>query len=211
MTLPRRALLAAPLILAAPLLLAAEPVAAAPVLLARADGLVALTWVGRGAVLLPGAARPLGMLALAGVTLVALAVPADARLTLLALCGRADGARPRLLGLEVLDWHGADGAHLETRFASAGDGVRIRLARQAAAPRDRLRWRREAWTDYLAWRGAGLADAPVRPPPPGTWQARLGGLRARVQDWLATPRDTLTPDVLAGVGGRAAGGELPVG
>ena len=205
MTLTRRAVLAAPLLMAAE-----PPPAPAPVLLARADGLAALTWRGRGAVLLPGGTLVLGMMALDGLSLAALLVPADARLALLALCGLGDG-RPRLLGLEVLRWRGPDGAHLDTRFAALGDRRRIALRRQAAAPRDRQHWRRAAWTDYLAWMPPLLTDAPVRVAPEGTWQAALAGLRARVQGWLATPRDALTPADIAALGLRAAALVPPAG
>jgi hypothetical protein len=195
MKLSRRAVLAAPLLIAAE----SRP-APAPVLLARDDGLVALTWAGRGAVLLPGA-RMLGGLALGEVTLAALAVPADAGLTLLALCGPG-ATRPRLLGLEVLRWRGPDGAHLALRYAATGDRRRIALRCEAAAPRDRVRWRREEWTDFLAWTPPLLADAPVRAAPAGTWQAALGELRRRVRAWLAVSRDSLTPADIAELGFR---------
>jgi hypothetical protein len=205
MMLSRRALLAAPLLMAAE-----APPAPMPVLLARADGLAALTWAGRGAVLLPGGALVLGTMALDGLALTVLAVPADAGLSLLALCGLGD-ARPRLLGLEVLRWRRPDGAHLETRYAEISDHRRIALRREAAAPRDQARWRRAEWTDYLAWAPPRLADAPVRTPPDGTWQAALGVLRRRVQDWLATPRDALRPGDIAALGLRASGVMLAVG
>jgi hypothetical protein len=198
MKLSRRAVLAAPLLVAAE-----SPPASAPMLLARDDGLAALTWAGRGAVLLPGGARMQGSLALGGVTLAVLAVPAGAGLALLALCGPGD-ARPCLLGLEVLRWRGPDGAHLDTRYAMTGDRRRIALRREAAAPRDRVRWRREEWTDFLAWIPPQLADAPVRAAPDGTWQAALHGLRQKVQAWLATPRDALTPADIVALGLRGS-------
>lgn len=187
MKLSRRVLLTTPLLIAAE-----SPPTPAPVLLARDDGLVALTWSGRGSVLLPAGARVQRSLALGGMTLAALSVPADAGLALLALCGLWD-ARPRLLRLEVLRWRGPGGAHLDTRYAATSDGSRIALRCEAAAPRDRMRWRREEWSDYLAWTPPLLADAPVRAASDGTWQAALGGLRGRVQAWLAAPRDALTP------------------
>jgi hypothetical protein len=205
MNLSRRALLAAPLLIAAE-----APPAPAPVLLARDDGLVALTWAGRGAVLLPAGAQTLRLMPLPGLSLLALSVPADAGLSLLALCGLGD-ARPRLLGLEMLRWRGPDGAHLDTRYAEISDHRRIALRREAAAPRDRVRWRRAEWTDYLAWTPPLLTDAPVRVPPPGTWQAALAALRWRVQDWLATPRDALRPADIAALGLRAEALALAVG
>jgi hypothetical protein len=205
MNLSRRVLLAAPLLAAAEAL--PPP---APVLLPREDGLLALTWAGRGSVLLPGGARALRAMALDGLSLLALAVPADAGLSLLALCGLGD-ARPRLLGLEVLRWRGPDGAHLDTRYAEISDRRRIALRRAAAAPRDRVRWRRAEWIDYLRWSPPLLADAPIRLPPPGTWQAALGGLRARVQDWLATPREALLPADIAALGLRVGALALAVG
>ncbi len=204
MKLSRRALLAAPLLPAASLLIAAEaPPVPTPVLLPRDDGLVALTWAGRGSVLLPEGAQMLRLMELQGLSLLALMVPADAGLSLLALCGLGDG-RPRLLGLELLRWRGPDGAHLDTRYAEISDHRRIALRREAAAPRDRMRWRRAEWTDYLAWTPPLLTDAPVRVPPPGTWQAALAASRRRVQAWLATPRDALRPSDIAALGLRAA-------
>lgn len=205
MIVSRRALLVAPLLIAAE-----APPPPAPVLLPREDGLVALTWAGRGAVLLPGGARVLRTMALDGMLLLAVAVPADAGLSLLALCGLGD-ARPRLLGLEVLRWRGPDGAHLDTRYAAISDHRRIALRREVAAPRDRVRWRRAEWADYLVWTPPLLADAPVRAPPAGTWQAALSGLRVPVQAWLATPRDALTPSDIAALGLRAEALALAVG
>lgn len=191
MAFSRRALLAAPF------LLAAESPAAPPRLLPLATGGVMLAWPGRGAVHLPAPAVPLGRLALDGVDRVALGLAVAPGLTLLALCG---GERPRLLGLEVLRWRGAAGAHLETRFAAVSDRRRIRLARIASRPIDPLRWQRAEWTDYLAWQPPGLADAPPRPPLPGTWQASLSERRHATLAWLAIPRTALTAGDLVALG-----------
>lgn len=189
MRLTRRALL-----LAAPLLLAAEPAERPPLLLARDDGLVALTWPAGGAIILPGGTAALRRLALGG-GMLALSVPADAGLSLLALCRLGDSG-PRLLALEPLAWRGPHGAHFATGWAEAGPRL-IALRREAASPRGRMLWRREAWTDYLAWATPRLTDAPVRAPPPGTAQAALATLRHRALGWLATPRAVLTPADLA--------------
>lgn len=191
MLLSRRALLAAPF------LMAAESPVGPPALLPAGPGRVELAWAGRGAVWLPGPAAMLGGLALDGVGLAAVRLDMGPGLSLLALCG---GERPRLLGLEVLRWRGADGAHLETRFSAVSDRRRIRLARMAARPVDRVRWQRAGWTDYLAWNAPLLVDAPVRPPPVGTWQARLEAVRAATLDWLAAPRAVLSVGDLEALG-----------
>ena len=196
MALPRRALLAAVLLPALP-----APVAAlrpdlrsqlrfSPLpqerLAFRASGLT-------GAVTLPAArARLLALLPIAARQVAVLAFGADppgsaARLDLAAFVGW-DGAGLRVLALEVLGWANGHGGVLASRFAATGDRTGFALVRDAAAPRGAGTWRREHWTDMLAWGvGATLVDAPLRPPLAGTWQAQLGVMRAAVAARLASP------------------------
>ena len=146
----------------------------------------------RLAAALPIAGRQVAVLAFA-------ADPQDARgrLDLAALAGW-DGAGLRVLALEVLSWQAPGGGWLGTRITAAGDGRRLLLTRDAAAPRGARPWRRESWTDLLAWQdGAALADAPARAPLPGTWQAQLAATRARVAARLGRVCSDVAEDVLA--------------
>jgi hypothetical protein len=125
--------------------------------------------------------------------------PAGASLDLVALCGW-DGTWLRILGLEILSYAGADGARLASRFAGVGDRTRLRIERTASVPRPRLPLRWESWTDLLAWRDqAPLADAPVRPPLPGTRQATLAAARANLIALINEPRQTVTAPMIAAV------------
>ncbi len=120
------------------------------------------------AALLPIADRQIAVLAFA-------ADPsAAARLDLGAFVGWDSGGL-RVLALEVLLWRAANGGGFATRVSATGDRTRLLLLRDAAAPFDGgTRWRRESWTDLLAWKtGEALADAPTRTPLAGTFQARL--------------------------------------
>jgi hypothetical protein len=157
-------------------------------------------------------ARIAALLPIAGRQVAVLAFGADppgsaARLDLAALVGW-DGAVLRVLALEVLNWQAASGAWLATRLAATADRTRLLLTREAAVPRGALPWQREHWTDLLGWRdGAALADAPPRPPAPGTWQAQLAAMRARVAVRLAAPCDDVAEDVI----GLLAPSALPPG
>ena len=210
MTLSRRALLAIPLLGAR-----AAPASAAEVatlrpgsrsvigitrlpdqrLAFRASGLgpaitLPATQAGH-ATLLPIADRQIVLLVFT------IASVAPARLDLGAFVGW-DGARLRVLALEALLWRTPDGGGFSTRARASGDRTRLLLLRDAGAPRGARPWMRESWTDMLAWRGGGsLADAPARVPPPGTWQARLAALRARVAARLEEPRAAITDDLVA--------------
>jgi hypothetical protein len=207
-SLTRRRLLAAPAILLAPLDLARPaprlarlrperigPVvvesAAAGTSLFHADGI-------EGAVTLPSPdAQLVALLPIAGREVACLAFAADqpwGKLSLMAIAGW-DGARLRLLGLEVASLTGTDGALLSSRFAGVGDRTRLRIEHEAARPRAGLPRAWENWTDLLAWRdGAPLAAALVRAPMPGTWQARLVALRDQSEEMLATPRQAVPPE-----------------
>lgn len=140
-----------------------------------------------GAIVLPAhRARVVARLPVAGgaATLLAFAADTDAarRDVLLIVAKTASG--PRLAALDLLSWRDDSGAHLTTQVASGGG--RVVLTRDAAAPNGVTRWRRERWTDYLAWRdGFGLEDAAPRPPLPGTFQARLAAWRLAVLARLA--------------------------
>lgn len=136
-----------------------------------------------GAIVLPVArARILAALPLAGHdgAIAAFAADtADARIDLFAAV-IWDGNGARIAALDVLQRHCDSGAHLTTRIAASGGGGGLQLQRDAAAPRRRLAWRRESWTDYLAWHGTAFADAPPRAPLPGTWQHTLAAWRLAV-------------------------------
>jgi hypothetical protein len=145
----------------------------------------------RIAALLPIAARQVAVLAFA-------ADPPDrqAKLDLGAIVGW-DGARLRVLALEVLRWEVLGGFWLGTRITATADRTRLMLRRDAAAPRGARPWHRESWTDLLAWRdAAALADTPARAPLAGTWQARLAAVRARVAARLAEPCQDVAEDVI---------------
>jgi len=153
------------------------------------------------AITLPAArARRTALLPIAGRQVAVLAFgadpSADATLDLAAIVGW-DGARLRVLALEVLRWQAADGGGFSTRLTATGDRTRLLLRRDAAAPRGALRWQRESWTDVLAWHdGAALADDPVRAPLPQSWQARLAAARARVAGRLARPCADVSDDLI---------------
>jgi hypothetical protein len=117
---------------------------------------------------------------------------------LLAVAGD-DGTGLRLLALEPLTWRDGSGAHLATRLSLVPDGRRVLLMRDAAAPRGgTLTWRRESWSDLLAWvPGVPLVDAAVRQAPPGTWQAALAATRAVVRSRLQADPDAVTPEMVA--------------
>jgi hypothetical protein len=154
------------------------------------------------AITLPRArARRAALLPIAGRQIVVVAFAADpdetARLDVGAFVGW-DGARLRVLALEVLRWQIAAGGGFSTRLYASADRTRLILRRDASLPRGPTRWRRESWTDFLVWRdGEALADAPIRVPPLGTWQARLAEVRARVAARLVRPCDTIDEDLLA--------------
>jgi hypothetical protein len=140
-------------------------------------------------------ARVLAAFPLGGAPAVALAFAADLPEGTRDLLGVA--AAGRVVALEVLSWHGADGSRLYTRLTVVPDGRRLRLERSASAPRGHG-FRREQWTDYLAWQEAGpMADAPVRPVLAGTWQAGLAAQRAGVLATLAVGLRGVPPALVA--------------
>jgi hypothetical protein len=142
-----------------------------------------------------GRARVLAAFPLGGATAAALAFAADLQEGTRDLFAVA--AAGRVVALEVLSWQGTDGSRLYTRLAVVPDGRRLRLERTASAPRGRG-FRREQWTDYLAWRESGpMADAPVRPVLAGTWQAGLAEQRAGVLATLAVGLRGVPPALIA--------------
>jgi hypothetical protein len=156
-----------------------------------------------GAITLPAVrARIAFALPIAGREVAGVAFAADppgGSLDLVALCGW-DGACLRILGLEILSYAGADGASLASCFAGVGDRSRLRIERTASVPRHGLPLRWESWTDLVAWRDqAPLADAPVRPPLPGTRQAALAAGRARVFTLLNEPCQGVGEPMIAAV------------
>lgn len=209
--LARRRLLAAPAALLAPLALSPPPPPPRPRAMLRpgrlGEWLIAAEGAGTsvfraeamdGAIALPSpTAHMAALLPMAGrqVACLAFAVPLpQGALSAIALAGW-DGARLRLLGLEVANWQGAAGGRLWSRLGGVGDRTRLRIAREAASVRPGLPRAWENWTDYLAWRnGAALATVQIRPPPAESWQARLAALRALSDGLLATPRQSVPPE-----------------
>lgn len=205
MELPRRTLL-----LAAPLLLAGRARAAGGLRLEPAgEGQVALTGPGvRRALLLPATgARLLAPVACGGEVLAMAAFRQEeggAAVDWGALALALDGS-VALLALEPLGWR-AGGARMTTRMNSGGDRRQVAFQRDSALPESATLWRRESWTDYLAWRApAGLADAPVRTPPAGTRQAVVAEWRRRAASVVAASPAAVTPALLAEAGLQAAG------
>jgi len=192
MMLPRRFVLAAPVLLLPP----------AFRLESSGNGRVALRHDGmEGAVTLPAErARVAAVLPIAGSRLAAVAFGADAGRDVLAVVGVEDGGL-RVVGLEAWAWRGPGGAMLATRVSATGDGTRVRLERTAALPRPGLPKSWENWADLLSWRDhAPLADTPAHAPVGGTWQARLAELRARSIAVLADRPGTIDAAVLERVG-----------
>jgi hypothetical protein len=186
----RRTLFALPL-LADPLL--PSPLLAGMAVPARAAEGDTTTLAG---IIVPaGRARVLAMIPLGAATAWALGFAAD-----LPEGGRdlvALAALGRVLALELLSWHGADGSRLQTRLSAVPDRQRVRLERLASAPRGRG-YRHEEWIDYLAWQElAPMTDAPVRPVLAGTWQAALAGQRDCVRALLAGGPAWVAPELLA--------------
>lgn len=205
MPLSRRSLL-----LTVPMLLAGPARAAVPALgLERVGDMVALTGPGvRRALLLPApGARLLAPVAVGGETMAVAAFrqeDGEAAVDWAALAMVLDGT-VALLALEPLAWK-AGGARMATRLSTAGDRRQIALQRDSAVPASPTLWRREAWTDYLAWRApVGLADAPVRVPPAGTRQAAVAEWRRRAAALAAREPAAITPALLAEAGLQAAG------
>jgi hypothetical protein len=177
-------------------LLLAFPILAWPPGLSRAaDGAAAEPVVLAGIAMPATRARLLATFPLAEATASALAFGADLPegtrdLLAVTMAGR-------VLALELLAWHGTDGSRLQTRLSAVPDRQRLRLERTASAPRGRS-YRRESWTDYLAWQGeAPMADAPVRPVLAGTWQAALAAQRADMVAILAGGRRDVSPELVA--------------
>ena len=211
MTLSRRSLL-----LAAPLLLAGPARAAGAGLRLEKAGedQVALTGPGvRRALLLPAlGARMLAPVGCGGEMLAVVSFRQDegaAAVEWGALALALDGT-VALLGLEPLGWR-ASGARMGTRLMSGGDKRQIAFQRDSAVPETPTLWRRETWTDYLAWRApAGLADSPVRVPLAGTRQAAVAEWRRRAGAVVAEQPQAVTPALLAAAGLQAAGLSLAV-
>ena len=215
MLLARRTLLsAAPLFLSAIASAAARAPSARLRLEPALADMVALTG--------PGIRRPL-LLPAAGTVLLAELACGSENLTVARFALEDDGAMLEwaavalaqdgavtLLALEPLAWRaapqiGRPSARMATRFASAGDRSRVLWQRDVAVRETPTLWRREAWTDYLAWTPPhGLADAPVRPPVPGTHQHQVAQWRRRAAALVASAPRALTPAALASAGLQAA-------
>lgn len=130
-------------------------------------------------------------------------------LDLVAVIG-SDGARLGILGVEMLSWKGSAGAGFDTILDAPGRGTVLRLARVASPPQASTLSRHLTWNDYLAWRQGGpLADAAPRPPRPGTWQAALAAVRAKVAARLSPVPTTLTLNLLAPTGLLDPAAEIP--
>jgi len=168
------------------------------------EGVAALTGPGvRRSLLLPGSgARLLAPVACGGEAMSVVSFQleeAGARVEWAALAVAVQD-RVALLALEPLSWRGADGARMSTRLMAAGDRRHVLLQRDSAEPLGPTLWRREAWTDMLAWQApAGLADAPVRPPLPGTRQHAVAAWRRRAAAVVAGGPSVISPALLAGI------------
>ncbi len=137
------------------------------------------------------------------------AATARGALDLVAMIG-SDGTRLGILGVEMLAWKGSAGAGFATMLDAPGHGAVLRLARIASPPQATTSSRHLTWSDYLAWRQGGpLADAAPRPPRPGTWQAALAAVRAKVAALLAPIPTTLTLNLLAPTGLLDPAAEIP--
>ena len=217
MKLSRRALL-----LAAPVVMSRTAHASpAPLRLEPAvEGMVALTGPGiRQPLLLPGrGARLLPALRCGGELLSVVVVALEEAGAVLdwAVVALALDDQVALLALEPLAWRGAakpeiGAPRLATRFSTTGDRSRVQWQREAAVPESPTLWRREAWTDYLAWAPpCGLADAPVRAPRPGTHQHLVAQWRQRAAALVASAPRAVTPELLASAGLQAANFSLAV-
>jgi hypothetical protein len=198
MRLSRRATFAAPLLLM-------RPAWAASRLEAGPEGFAALTAPGvRNALLLPAAgARLLPAITCGGeaVAVASFALEAGAVRMEWAVLALAQDDAMALLALEPLSWRGPGGARMATRLAASGDRRQVIFRRESAVPETPTLWRREAWTDYLAWRvPAGLADAPVRAPMAGTKQDAVAAWRRRAAVVVAAGPRVLAPALLAAAG-----------
>ncbi len=159
-------------------------------------------------VALPLAGREMLLAAFAGEPDEA-AATARGPLDLVAVIG-SDGTRLGILGVEMLAWKGHAGAGFDTMLDAPGHGTVLRLARIASPPQASTASRHLIWSDYLAWRQGGpLADAAPRPPRPGTWQAALSAVRARVIARLAPIPTALTLNLLAPTGLLDPAAEIP--
>ena len=125
-------------------------------------------------------------------------------------------AEVALLALEPLAWRrpaqgGISGARMGTRFSATADRQQVQWQREVTVPESPTLWRREAWTDYLAWTPpCGLADAPVRAALPETHQHRVARWRRRAAALVAAAPRALMPEVLAAAGLQAASFSLAV-
>ena len=210
MSVPRRSLL-----LSAPLFLAGTARAATTWRLEKAgEGQVGLTGPGvRRALILPAqGARLLAPVSCGGEQLAVASFRQEeggAAVEWGALALALDGT-VALLALEPLTWN-AGGSRMATRLMSGGDRRQIAFQRDSAQPQTPTLWRREAWTDYLAWQPPiGLADAPVRTPLAGTRQAAVAVWRKRAAALVAEQPNAVTPALLAQAGLQAAGLSLTV-
>lgn len=172
------------------------PVLASALAPARAADAVAQACTTLAGVAVPvGRGRLMANFSLGGTTASALAFAADLPEGVRDLVAVVAGGV--VLALELLAWHGEDGSRLQTRLSAVPDRQRLRLERNASAPRGRGS-RREDWTDYLAWQaGAPMADAPVRPVLAGTWQASLAAQRAEMRSMLVVGLRAVPPGLLA--------------
>jgi len=105
------------------------------------------------------------------------------------------------MALEPLGWRGSGGARMETRLVGTGDRLQVLCRRDTAVPAGPTLWRREAWTDFLAWQApAGLVDAPVRAPLPGTRQHVVAGWRQAAASLVSTAPSIVPPALLSDIG-----------
>jgi hypothetical protein len=210
MPVPRRVILAAPLLMAA-----GRPASrggslrlrpgAPPVAYRLAPQIMAshLTFTGfRQPVVLPGEAVILGTYPIAGREILAVGFDASALAgvtqKLAALVGW-DGKELRILDIETLTFSSGDNgsqSRLSAHITAGPSHDQLRYTAEASRSERGKPPRHESWTDTLTWReGAPLTIATPNKAG-GPWQNRMEASRARLATLLATPRTALTLDML---------------
>ncbi len=170
-----------------------------------------LNWPGLpGRLTLPSpSARTLALPTLTGLDVIGVGFglqAGDASVDLLVLAVH-DGAQPRVLAIEPMQWQTPVG-RMNTRPASGGDRSQFAFSRDGSLRASGSQWKRETWTDYLGLKDNRAIDTPVRKAPAGTMQAKLSERRTQTLAWLATPRQTITPTDLTTLGLSATSFDL---
>jgi hypothetical protein len=210
MPVPRRIILAAPLLMAAGRpaprggSLRLRP-GAPPVAYHLAAQMMAshLTFTGmHPPVVLPGEAVILGTYPIAGRELLSVGFDASALAgvtqKLAALVGW-DGRALRILNVETLTFSSGDNGSqstLSARITAGPSHDQLRYTADASRSERGKPARRETWTDTLSWREGAPLTIATPSKPGGPWQTRMETSRGRLATLLAIPRTTLTLDML---------------